>query len=276
MNNESQLTVINPGEQARMASDVAGVCKEIVTKSAITIQGKKYVPATAWEAIATAHGCIASSRDVQKIEGGVRAIGELKRMDTGAVVATAEGFVGDDEPKWANGPEYARRGMVQTRAVSRVCKQAFAHIIVMMNAGLETTPLEEVPENGFASDARSVEARQEQREARDRANAAKPMSELRRVMNEPQAAGDWRNAICTYGKKDGPLRGKQLGELTDKNLEFLGSMFLTRDRDAIDAKDLPLYDALAARKSQAAEAAPQVVAVDSNGDPIMDNDEIPF
>jgi hypothetical protein len=34
--------------------------------------------------------------------------------------------------------------MAQTRAISRVCRSAFAHVVVMMNANLSTTPAEEM------------------------------------------------------------------------------------------------------------------------------------
>lgn len=88
-------------------------------------------------------------------------------MSDGAVIAEAEGFVGEDEPTWFGGtvtsygktkvlpkrPDYAIRAMAQTRAISRACRSAFAHVVVMMNAGLSTTPAEEVPSGGFDDDA---------------------------------------------------------------------------------------------------------------------------
>jgi hypothetical protein len=127
------------------ASDVAGVCKRIVAETAQSIQGRKYVRVEGWQAIATAHGCCASAGDVRRVETGYAATGQVRRMDTGAIIATAEGFVGDDEPMWAKRPEYARRAMAQTRAISRACRSAFAHVVILMNAGLETTPAEEMP-----------------------------------------------------------------------------------------------------------------------------------
>lgn len=133
----------------RQATDVAGACREIVEATAQMIQGKRYVRVEGWQAIANAHGCMASSRDVERVAGGFRCIGEVRRIDTGAVVSTAEGFVGDDEKTWADRPEYAKRAMCQTRAISRACRSAFAHVVVMMKAGLETTPAEEVPAEGF-------------------------------------------------------------------------------------------------------------------------------
>ena len=160
----------------RSSTDAAELCKGIVVASAMEIQGRKYVKVEGWQAIAIAHGCTGSARDVEAIEGGVRAIGEIKRMSDGMVIATAEGFVGEDETTWYGGtarkwkwgekrgekiwyeeempkrPDYAIRAMAQTRAISRACRSAFAHVVVMMNAGLSTTPAEEVPYGGFNND----------------------------------------------------------------------------------------------------------------------------
>jgi hypothetical protein len=141
----------DPGKQIAEAKNVAGICKEVVLKLAINIQGNKYLPVEAWQSIAIAHGCAASSRSVQKTEDGFIAIGEIRRMSDGLVIAEAEGFVGNDEDSWASKPEYARRAMAQTRAISRACRSAFAHVVMLMDAGLSTTPAEEVPKEGFKS-----------------------------------------------------------------------------------------------------------------------------
>ena len=133
----------------RASTDAAGLCKDIVVATARNIQGRKYVQVEGWQAIAIAHGCVASSGSVERVDGGFRAIGKVIQMATGIEIATAEGFVGDDETMWAKRPEYARRAMAQTRAISRACRSAFAHVVVMMNAGLSTTPAEEVPPEGF-------------------------------------------------------------------------------------------------------------------------------
>lgn len=138
-----------PQELMRRATDVAGVCREIVLKTACQIQGKKYVKAEGWMSIATAHGCVAGSRDVKRVEGGWTAVGEIRRISDGALLAQAEGFVGKDEKRWGQADEYACRAMAQTRAISRACRAAFAHVVVLMDAGLSTTPAEEVPIDGF-------------------------------------------------------------------------------------------------------------------------------
>ena len=139
------------GALYRQATDVAGVCGAIVRQTARQIGPKRYVQVEGWQAIATTYGCIASARDVEAVAGGIRAIGEVRRMADGAVLATAEGFVGDDEPTWAKRPMYARRAMAQTRAISRACRSAFAFVVVLIDANLSTTPAEEVPEGGFDS-----------------------------------------------------------------------------------------------------------------------------
>lgn len=149
--NQNQLAITNNGvaTHIRQATDVAGACREIVKATAQRIGNKDYVRVEGWQSIAVAHGCVASARDVEKVEGGVRCIGEVRRMDTGSVIATAEGFVGDDEPTWANRPTYAKRAMCQTRAISRACRSAFAHVVVLIDRNLSTTPAEEVPHGGF-------------------------------------------------------------------------------------------------------------------------------
>jgi hypothetical protein len=165
--NSSALAVVEPsssleanvGVLMRRASDVAGVCREIVTKTAQTIQGRKYVRVEGWQAIAVAYGLVASSRDVEVVAGGVRAIGEVRRMSDGAIVSTAEGFVGEDEPVWFGGvtkdrdgkekrhekrPMYAIRAMAQTRSISRACRGALSFVVTLIDGGLSTTPAEEM------------------------------------------------------------------------------------------------------------------------------------
>ncbi len=170
---QSALTVIgrqqNAADLYRHATDVAGVCGEIVKRTAQNIQGRKYVKVEGWQTIANTFGCVASARDVERVATGYRAIGEVRRMSDGAVIAAAEGFVGDDEPVWSGGtdangkkhaarPEYAKRAMCQTRAISRACRTAFAFVVVMIDGELSTTPAEEVPEGGFHDASKAMPA----------------------------------------------------------------------------------------------------------------------
>lgn len=139
-----QVNEENVAAMARREKDIAGACKEIVLRTVQNIQGKKYVRVEGWQSIAVVHGCVASVRDVEVVPGGVRATGELRSMRTGQLISTAFGFVGDDEKTWSARPMFARMAMAQTRSISRVCRSAFAHIVTLMNEGLETTPAEEM------------------------------------------------------------------------------------------------------------------------------------
>ncbi len=152
------ITPVNSNAEAyRASTDAAGLCKEIVVKTAMKIQNKRYVTVEGWQAIAIAHGCTASADNVERVndEGmtGFKAVGMIRRMSDGIEIARAEGFLGDDEGMWARRPVYARRAMAQTRAISRACRSAFAHVVVMMDAGLATTPAEEIPNEGFDNGA---------------------------------------------------------------------------------------------------------------------------
>jgi hypothetical protein len=143
----------------RMSTDAATICRELVLATAQEIQGRKYVRVEGWQAIAIAHHCTASSLNVERVDGGFRATGQVRRMDTGAVIAEAEGFVGEDEAVWFGGevtdkwgkkkvhpkrPDFAIRAMAQTRAISRACRSAFAHVVVQIDKKLGTTPAEEM------------------------------------------------------------------------------------------------------------------------------------
>lgn len=155
----NEIAVINRAaadvEAYRASTEAASICKEIVVATSSNIQGKRYVSVEGWQALATAHGCALSALNVERVDGGIRAIGEVHRMSDGQLIATGEGFVGEDETTWFGGKDkrgkvhekradYAIRAMAQTRAMSRAGRSAFAHVVVMMNAGLATTPAEEM------------------------------------------------------------------------------------------------------------------------------------
>ena len=134
-------------EMSRKAARMDAVTA-IVAATAQAIQGRRYLRVEGWQAIALAHDCVASAGDVEVVAGGIRAIGKVISVSTGQVLATAEGFVGDDEKTWRGRPMFARRAMAQTRAISRACRSAFAHVVVLINAehatNYGTTPAEEM------------------------------------------------------------------------------------------------------------------------------------
>lgn len=226
-------TIPNSGAVAfRTSTDAAGLCKEIVVATARNIQGRKYVQVEGWQAIAIAHGCTASAENVERIEGGFRATGVVKRMSDGFVIATGEGFVGDDEKMWANRPVYARRAMAQTRAISRACRAAFAHVVVMMNAGLQTTPAEEIPEEAEVVAPPAKPAPRQQAEA-PTARAAKWLAEAKAALEVVATATEYFEWVDANQRQIGYLRDAPGIGMQDKWAEAQALMKATRERVGI-------------------------------------------
>lgn len=253
MNNESALVIPATAELMRQATDVAGVCRDIVSKTALSIQGRKYVRVEGWMSIATAHGCMASAGPVERVDGGFRCMAEIRRITDSAVLCTGEGFVGEDEATWFGGvspggknlpkrPDYAIRAMTQTRAISRACRTAFSHVVVLMDSGLSTTPAEEVPDGGF-----------EEREQQTTQRSPAPATEPKRVTptQEPAAAAttynpsddSWRSVVVPKFIKK--YAGMTLGEMADKDLQWWAQNYEPKPFNGrISDKDLDFKAAL--------------------------------
>jgi hypothetical protein len=237
---------MSPTLMHKLATDVAGACREIVEATQLQIEKRRYVRVEGWQAIANGFGCTASARDVEKLYDeasgefqGFRAIGEVKRQADGLIIATGEGFVGVDEPRWFGGtvevwdkqkrkyvpktykpgPEYAARAMAQTRAISRACRAAFAFVVVMINKELSTTPAEEMDPGDDPHGAENGEP-------------PRPRQAM-----QPEPGTGWEDHVCTFGKTGGPLRGKRLGDLTTANLRFLYDKFGTSDASSLSKED---------------------------------------
>ena len=252
---EQNLQVM-PAELMRLATDTAGLCRDIVVKTAVDIQGRNYVKVEGWMAIATAHGCVAGATNVKQDERGTSATGEIRRISDGALICVAEGFVGADEPTWYGGvidtrngpktmpkrPDYAIRAMAQTRAISRACRSAFAHVVVMMDAGLSTTPAEEVPFGGF--DNSPAHAKPAER----RVNEEKPPIQVPRDTPRPTApapaGGRWEDVVIHFGKD----KDRRLGDMPAVKLEWWCLQWnpneYPKGSGKYDPKDLALRAAL--------------------------------
>ena len=235
--NKQSLVLIEPEPLHKLALNVAGLVREVVKQATVSIEDRNYVRVEGWQAIANGFGCVASARDVTREydDGGefvgFKALGEVHRINDHALIATGEGFIGTDEVRWFGGvatvwdkqtrrrvekkfdpaPEYAARSMVQTRAISRACKAAFAFVILMIDKSLSTTPAEEIEPGDEPT-------------GREREVVRGPATNHPAV--DPPTNG-WQNVICSYGTKGGKLRGKRLGDLTTMNLAFLFRKFVT-------------------------------------------------
>ena len=207
----------------RQATDVAGACREIVNATARPLGNKRYVQVEGWQSIAVAHGCVASARDVERVEDGWRCIGEVRRMDNGQVISTAEGFLGDDEENWSKRPTYAKRAMCQTRAISRACRSAFAHVVVLIDRNLSTTPAEEVPINGFEQDIR------EKTEP-----SPAEVREINKMLTEEKTIKESAPKDATIGF--GKYKGKTVREIA-KNSEGFSYLMWLKDQPLKNAPD---------------------------------------
>jgi hypothetical protein len=257
---DASLAPIDTKALFRVATDIAHVCREIVEKCVIEIAGRKYVRVEGWMALSVAGGTIASIREVKKTDDGIVAVAELRRQSDLAVLATAEGFVGHDEPDWyggkverldkrANPPvlktftlekraEHAIRSMAQTRAVSRVLRFGFAHVIVLIDANLSTIPAEEVsnddepprtveptapPKTSRETSPRKANPPAEKKEA---AKEGAPAGEAGKVavprdeviaLREQFRGGKWKDVVLHFGAQS---KGKKAGEVELKLLQW--------------------------------------------------------
>ena len=147
---ETALTVYevdNPAAVVSKAQATANACKAIVVQCSMQLQGRRYIKAEGWQALAAACGYSPRIESVEELQNGdIKAVCSLVRLSDGCVVAQSEGYLGVDEGMWSRRPRYARRAMAQTRATSRACRSALAWIVPLLDAGLETTPAEEIPQ----------------------------------------------------------------------------------------------------------------------------------
>ena len=251
----------------RQATDVAHVCKDIVLKCVVVIGERRYVRVEGWMAISVAHGCIASIQSVENVPGeGVKSVAEVRRISDQAVLATAEGFVGVDEPDWYGGevtrinkrrrppveetmkvkkrPDHAIRAMAQTRAISRVLRAGFSHVVVLIDHKLSTIPAEEIsateghgddddggeerpgrPDNLQRNTGRADGAGQDK--APEGSGATPPPAESKKApevprdeviaLREKYRGHKWEKVVFHFGTTS---KGKSLGELTPKALNY--------------------------------------------------------
>ena len=238
MENNNALTVReNPAELMRQSTDVAGVCREIVKNTATNIGNKKYVCVEGWQAIATAHGCVAGAEEPQSVDGGVQAEGYVRRISDGTKLSTGHGFVGDDEATWAKRPMYAKRAMAQTRAISRACRSAFSHVVVLIDSELSTTPAEEVPKEGFndakQADVKPIKTTTPKQPTNRVITAQQPKAAPNNVM-DMTVRGEWSTHELGFGK----YNGQTLGEVANEDPGYMDWLANKRTPKPMESGDL--------------------------------------
>jgi hypothetical protein len=196
-------------------------------------------------------------------------------MDNGQVISSAEGFLGDDEPMWANRPTYAKRAMCQTRAISRACRSAFAHIVVLIDKSLSTTPAEEVPHGGFEDintdkyepAPKLVKLDTVKSDSISKADLADITAKLNGVAVKTNGA-EPRDMELKFGKHKGSTL-RQIAAFGDKGLDYLEWLSKQDLKPGADGKP---YKNDIIRNEIIAEILAEADAI-AKGNP---NDEIPF
>lgn len=114
----------------------------------VVVQGHKYPKVEIWETLGEFNQLSARTEWTRKMnDGSYEARVEIVDRKTGFVVGAAEAECSRDEEKWAKSMGYSLRSMAQTRAVSKAYRMKLAWIVVL--AGMDPTPAEEVPSRGF-------------------------------------------------------------------------------------------------------------------------------
>ena len=124
---------------------VTALAPEIKREHLANIQGKEFMCVGGGIAIANAMGYAVSVGETtfNKETGCYQATASMTNGLTHEVVASAVGYVGDDESRWVNGPKFALMSMTQTRAEAKLCRINFGHLYTLLGAS-SATPAEEM------------------------------------------------------------------------------------------------------------------------------------
>jgi len=144
----ARLSAVDPDDMIGVASKWATALKRVVEAQKLyaNISGKKYPQVEAWMIVGRMDNTAAQEESVVRQEdGSYVATAILIRLSDGATVGRASALCGapDDRP-WNGRPEYNRRSMAVTRAISRAFRAQYSWIMAL--AGYEPTPAEEMPQ----------------------------------------------------------------------------------------------------------------------------------
>lgn len=154
----ARLSDVDPERMIAVASKLASTLKRIVDdrKLYAMISGRKYPTVEAWMTIGRMDNTVAQEESVtRQDDGSYVATAVLIRLSDGAIVGRASALCGapDDKP-WSSRPEYNRRSMAVTRAISRAFRAQYSWIMAL--AGYEPTPAEEMPHEDAPRGAQTV------------------------------------------------------------------------------------------------------------------------
>ena len=140
------VAALTPTERIERNKEMISVLAPIIKQHHLSsIQGKQYMNVGGGIAVANALGYAVSVSEVsyEKDMKVYKATAELRDANTGVFVASAVGYVGDDEKRWSKGPTSAKLSMTQTRAEAKLLRANFGSQYTMLGASTDT-PAEEM------------------------------------------------------------------------------------------------------------------------------------
>jgi hypothetical protein len=118
------------------------------------IQGKRYPKVEWWTTVGAVKGLfpytVSSIRLDREGEIIYESRVEVRNSLNGMAITAAEAICSDKEKRWSGRDEYAIKSMSITRATAKAYRIGLSFLAVL--AGLEATPAEEVPHEGFTAD----------------------------------------------------------------------------------------------------------------------------
>lgn len=140
-----------PKAQLKEARDRAKILVEVVKEQGLAqsfgANRKPHVQVEGWTFLASQFGLIPDIEWTRELENGWEARAVLRRLSDGVVITHAESECRRNEEKggsrrWEKANSYEIRSMAQTRATSKVCRNALSSVMVL--AGFSATPAEEM------------------------------------------------------------------------------------------------------------------------------------
>lgn len=123
---------------------IADAVRKFVLAHVVQVGKGLHPEIESWQAIAATAGYALACTEVKRDGGLIQARGVVKRVTDGVEVGEGWGYC-DDTEKWSRGKEeYAKRGMAQTRAMSRAARGVFGQVIPFISENIRATPAEEM------------------------------------------------------------------------------------------------------------------------------------
>lgn len=148
--NEIQIKNLNEIQiknEMEISEKISNIVKNILDKNSVPINGKKYVKANGWQAIAKFFNCKVIVKEIKKDETGYFSYAEMYDKDNN-LISSSYGFCGFDEIETGTRKrkEFELVSLAQTRAIARCIRNSFSFLLAFLDK-FEYTVLEDLPDD---------------------------------------------------------------------------------------------------------------------------------